>query len=319
MQNIWSSHAKPILALAPMAGYTDPAFRIMCLKHGADVVYTEMISAEGLARQNKKTLEMLKFLPGEKNVVVQLFGTNPASFAKATKYINQLPITGIDINLGCPAKKVYKTGAGAALMDNKKLAREIIKTVLTNTQLPVSIKIRSQVKNVNAVEFIKYIKDLPIAAVMIHGRSLKQMFNGEVNYKIIKQIKKLLSQVVVLANGGVFTPQDAQIILTKTGADGLGIARGAWGQPWIFSRCCHPDDSDHSRRRKDPVINWEFIKKQMLVHAKYFLAQQKVCGFEESLESLRKHLLHYVKGQKNASELRQKIIKVKKLSDLKKI
>ena len=175
-KNIWKIKKRPIIALAPMAGYTDPAFRVMCLKNGADIVYTEMISVEALWRKNKKTLAMLKLLPEEKNVVLQLFGSNPESFKKALRVIDELRnksgslrspslslgfgrdrLGGIDINFGCPAQKVFKTGSGASLMNNKKVAREIIKTVLENTDLPVSIKIRSQVKNTTAIEFIEYI------------------------------------------------------------------------------------------------------------------------------------------------------------------
>ena len=338
-KNIWQTTKHPILALAPMAGYTDPAFRVMCLKNGADIVYTEMISVEALWRKNKKTLAMLKLLPSEKNVILQLFGNKPESFEKALKIINssfcrpgesQDPETsktrfwiksgmtikklvGIDINFGCPAHKVFKTGAGAALMNNKKLAREIIKTVLENTNLPISIKIRSQVKNVSAIEFINYIKDLSISAVMIHGRSLKQGFAGEIDYEMIKNIKKLLPNIPVLTNGGIYTPADAKIMLTKTNADGLGIARGAWGRPWIFSQCCHPDDSDGSQRRRDPVANWKFVRKQMLAHAKLFLK------YNDNLIPLRKHLIHYTKGLKNASELRQKMIKVETIKELEKL
>jgi nifR3 family TIM-barrel protein len=323
-----STNKKTILALAPMAGYTDSAFRIMCLKNGADLVYTEMISAEGLARQNKKTLKMLEFLPGEKNVVVQLFGTNPEAFGKAAKYIDTLSKTtrslvrqladqdkllGIDINFGCPAKKVFHTGAGAALMNNKKLAREIVIAVLKNTKLPVSIKIRSQVKDTTAAEFIKYLKDLPIAMVMVHGRTLAQGFNGAINYEMIKKIKKLLPQTIVLGNGGINSPADAKIILTKTGCDGIGIGRGALGQPWIFSQVCHSDDSDGHRGRKNLVVDWKFIKKHILVHAQLFLKQN------DNLIPLRKHLVHYVKGLPRASELRQKLIQVETLKELEKI
>jgi nifR3 family TIM-barrel protein len=296
---------KPILALAPMAGYTDPAFRIICLKNGADLVYTEMISAEGLARQNKKTLKMLEFLPSEKNVTVQLFGTNPEAFAKATKYINQLlithyslPITGIDINFGCPAKKVFHTGAGAALMDNKKLAREIVKAVLKNTKLPVSIKIRAQVKNTTAEEFIEYLKDLPIAMVMVHGRTLAQGFAGEINYETIKNVKKLLPKAIVLGNGGINSAADIKNMLEKTGCDGVGLARGSVGNPWLFSLKEKP--------------KWPVIKKMMIEHAQLFLKQN------EDLVPLRKQLVHYVKGLAGASELRQKLIKIKTLKELKK-
>jgi len=311
--NSWKNLKKPILALAPMAGYTDPAFRIMCLKNGADIVYTEMISAEGLARQNKKTLKMLEFLPGEKNVVVQLFGTNPEAFGKAAEIINKMatgshrpvgarddikPIVGIDVNFGCPAKKVFHTGAGAALMDNKKLAREIVEEVLKNTKLPVSIKIRVRVKNTTAEEFIEYLKDLPIAMVMVHGRTLAQGFAGEINYEAIKNVKKLLPKAIVLGNGGINSPADIKNMLEKTGCDGIGLARGVVGNPWLFSLKEKPE--------------WPEIKKMMIEHAKLFLKQN------EDLVPLRKHFVQYVKGLAGASELRQKLIKVEKIEELKK-
>ncbi len=290
------------MALAPMAGYTDPAFRLICLENGADIVYTEMVSVEAIWRKNEKTLKMLEILPQEKNVILQLFGNKPESFEKALKIINKKyknNFSGIDINFGCPAHKVTKTGSGAALMDNKKLAREIIITTINNTNLPVSIKIRSQVKNTSAIEFIEYIKNLNISAVMIHGRSLKQGFAGEIDFEMIKNIKKLLPNIPVLANGGINTPADAKNILKKTNADGIGIARGAWGNPWIFSGLEKPDLKQ--------------IKKTAIQHTKYFLK------YNNNLITLRKHLLYYFKGQKNASELRQKIINIKNLDELKNI
>ena len=312
MKNIWSKTKKPIIALAPMAGYTDPAFRLICLKNNADIVYTEMVSVEAIWRKNKKTLRMLETLPQEKNVILQLFGNKPESFKKALKIINNKyknNFSGIDINFGCPAHKVTKTGSGAALMDNKKLAQEIIKTTTNNTNLPVSIKIRSQVKNTSAIEFIKYIKNLNISAVMIHGRSLKQGFSGSVDFKMIKEIKKLLPNIPVLANGGIYTPEDIKNILQKTNADGVGIARGAWGNPWIFSKKEKP--------------NFLEIKKAAIQHAKYFLKYNssfaKATADKQNLIPLRKQLLQYFKGQKNASQIRQKIIKIKNLEDLKKM
>jgi len=339
--NIWQSLEKPILALAPMAGYTDSAFRVMCLQGGADLVYTEMISAEALARENKKTLKMLEFLPEEKNVIVQLFGKNPEAFAKATKIINEKfchplekgdprlrgddnkKICGIDINLGCPAHKVFKTGAGAALMDNKELAREIIIAVLENTQLPVSIKIRSLVKNTTAIDFIKFIKDLPITAVMVHGRTLGQGMTGPIDFAMIKKVKQSLPDKIILANGGISTLTDAEIMLEKTGADGIGIGRGALGNPKMFSSLCHSRASGNLLDQCSVRVCWDprfrgddkkrMEEKIILHHAKLFLQQNN------NLIPLRKHLIHYFKGQKNASEIRQKIIKIKTMADLEKI
>jgi len=297
---------KPILALAPMAGYTDSAFRVICLENGADLVYTEMVSAEGLARQSKKTLRLLEFLPAEKNIVVQLFGKNPTAFEKAVKFLNHSKITGVDINLGCPAKKVFKTGAGAALMDNKYLARKIISTVLKNTTLPVSIKIRSQVKNTTAEEFINFVKDLDFKTVMVHGRTLNQGMSGAIDFEMIKKVKNLLPNKIVLGNGDINSPKDALVMLKKTGADGVGIGRGSFGKPWIFNEIKKNKPLTISAKNK-------ILTNTILHHAELFLQQN------ENLIPLRKHLIWYFKAQKNASQMRQAIIKVETLADLKSI
>jgi tRNA-dihydrouridine synthase B len=308
-KNFWLHLKKPILALAPMAGYTDAAFRLLCLENGADVVYTEMISAEALARQNKKTLKMLELLPGEKNVVIQLFGSRPDSFIQAVKIINKLlttsyslRITGIDINFGCPAKKITKNGAGSALMNELEKSYSIVKAVCENTTLPVSLKIRTQVKNISALQFINKVKDLPWTTVMIHGRSLNQGFVGEINYEIIKKIKQLVPKKIVLANGGVVDALSAQKTLAKTGADGLGLGRATLGQPWLFKTI-------KKSSAKTPAL--AELKKIILRHAELFLKSNS------NLIPLRKHLLHYFKGQKNASQMRQKIIRVTNLVELK--
>lgn len=295
---------EPILALAPMAGYTDSAFRLVCLENGADLVYTEMVSAEGLARQSKKTLHLLEFLPAEKNIVVQLFGKNPTAFEKAVKFLNHSKITGVDINLGCPAKKVFKTGAGAALMDNKYLAREIISTVLKNTTLPVSIKIRSQVKNTTAEKFINFVKDLDFKTVMVHGRTLNQGMSGAIDFEMIKKVKNLLPNKIVLGNGDIDSLEKAQEMLEKTKVDGIGIGRGSFGKPWIFNEIKKNKPLTTSAKNK-------ILINTILHHAELFLQQN------ESLIPLRKHLIWYFKAQKNASQVRQAIIKVKTLADLK--
>ncbi len=261
MNNFWTKLKKPIIALAPMAGYTDSAFRQICKKFGADVVYSELASVEALVHNPKKTLAMLKFDVSERPYVVQLFGSSPVHFTKAVKIIQKKILArrsggkpdGIDINFGCPVKKVQKQGAGAVLMDDLKLSKQVIKSVIENTNLPVSLKIRSKAKNIDALEFLKYMKDLKIAAVMIHGRTLAQGHSGPVDWQIIKSARKYFSGII-LANGGVgYAPfpnpspahssrekgvidyiDYADWFLEKTEADGVGIARGALGRPWIF-------------------------------------------------------------------------------------
>ena len=308
MRNFWLHIPKPIIALAPMAGYTDSAFRLICKNMGATIVYSEMISVDAICFNNQKTLNMLKHSSKEYPLIIQLFGSNPDKFTQATKIINKLlpqhKKIGLDINFGCPAHKVIKNGSGAALMNETTTAYQIIKNVCAHSNFPVSIKIRTQVKNTTAINFIKQIKNLPWSAIMIHGRTFKQGFSGPINLTTIKKIKQLLPNKIVLANGGINNLSTAQQTLKQTRVDGIGIARGAWGNPWLFKEI---------KQNKTIKPTWRHIKKIMIQHAKLFLKNNK------NLEPLRKHLIHYVKGQKNASELRQAIIKINTLQELKKV
>lgn len=324
-KNFWLSLRKPILALAPMAGITDPAYCTICRKNGADVVYTEMISADGLHYDSKKTLEMLKILPGEKPVVVQLFGKDPEKFAKASKIVTKLGYSGIDINFGCPAKKVASHGGGATLMRDLDLCYEIIKTVCNNTNLPVSIKVRKSINAssckvkklkvesnkevISSLDLIKKIKDLKVSAIMIHGRTYEQGFTGEIDYNYIKNIRKYFKGIII-ANGNINTPEQAKKTLELTCADGLGIARGIYGKPWIFSQI-----KDYLKINKYKEKTWNQIKKIALDHAKL---SYRVNG-DYGIIEMRKHLLFYTKNQDNAKEMRRELVNVKTLKDIEKI
>lgn len=312
MRNFWHQLPTPILALAPMAGYTDTAFRQICRQAGADVVYSEMISTDALCYYNAKTIKMLNHSSREYPIIFQLFGNSPAKFKQAVKIITQYfkqqlavqhNLIGIDINFGCPAHKITKNSAGAALMDEIDTATAIVETVCQNSPYPVSLKIRTQVKQINALTFIKKINHLPWSTIMIHGRSLQQGFNGPINYQLIKQIKQLLPEKIVLANGGVDSPSQAELSLKQTQADGLGIARGCLGNPWLFQ---------HIKNKKAAPTSWTERKKTILQHAQLFLQTNS------DLVPLRKHLVHYVKGLPQASQLRQKLITVSNLNELKK-
>lgn len=309
----WKNLKKPIYALAPMAGVTDSAFRQICKDFGADIVYSEMASATALVYNPKKTLEILKFSEKERPYVVQLFGSKPEHFAYAVQLIEKkVKPDGIDINFGCPVKKVLKQGAGAALMDNLKLAREVVKNVIDNTALPISLKLRSKASNVDALRFLDYMGGLDIKAMMIHGRTLAQGFTGEVDWKIIKKARNYFGGII-LANGGVNTAEDALELLKRTGADGVGIARGALGKPWIFeevrSKKLSPQMRDGEVRSKKEIF------RVALKHARL---AEKLKGREGIIE-MRKHLCWYVAGLPGASELRHKLVKVEKLEDVKKI
>lgn len=329
--NFWKKLKKPILALAPMAGITDSAFREICMKYGCDVAYSEMASVSALFFKPARTLELLKFGPSERPYVIQLFGKDPRHFAKAAQIISSGiascsgPATttipdGIDINFGCPAKKVFGHGSGCALMPQKELAREIISAVCDNTDLPVSIKIRAGIKNMTAIDFIEAVKDLPFTTVMIHGRTYEGGFSGTVNFEIIEQIKKIIPDKIVLANGGIHTAEDAKNILEKYPTiDGLGIARGAWGRPYIFNEI--KTLLSHNRRDAlqcvSTVDKYDFkkIKKIAIRHAQLLWKNKNQTGIFE----IRKHLSWYFKGFPNASELRQKLVQAKSVEEIKNI
>ncbi|MBU1036968.1 tRNA-dihydrouridine synthase [Patescibacteria group bacterium] len=313
MKDFWNNLPKPIIALAPMAGINNIAFRIICKKQGADVVYSEMISADGLYYQGKKTLTLLKISAEEKPVVIQLFGKDPAKFPQAVKVAEKLGASGIDINFGCPAKRVISHGGGINLMRDLNLCHKIVKAALDNTELPVSVKLRSSIniqgKKITALDFLKKISDLPISAVMIHGRSYEQGFLGEINYKIIKDARKYFKGII-LANGGITTPEKAFKALKEAKADGLGLARGTYGRPWLFQQI-----KDYLQTKKFTEPSWPQKKKIILKQAELALKHQKQHGLIE----LRKHLLWYVKCLPYATDLRKELVKVKTIQDIKKI
>jgi nifR3 family TIM-barrel protein len=311
-KNFWLKLNRPILALAPMAGITDSAFRQICRKYGADVVYSEMASASALFFRSKKTLDLIRFKKKERPYVVQLFGKDPKHFARAAEIISEkIKPDGIDINFGCPAKKVFGHGSGCALMPQKELARQIIKAVLNNTNLPVSLKIRAGVKNNSAIDFIQNIKNLPFSAVMVHGRTYEEGFRGIVDFKIAEKIKKLIPNKIVLGNGGIETPEDTVKILRKYPLlDGLGIARGAWGKPHIFTQ-----SKTLLKFGKYAAYDFKNIKTIMLQHAELIWKDKKNLGMFE----IRKHLAWYVKGFPGAVKLRCQLVQAKSVIEIKKI
>lgn len=313
MENFWQKIEKPIIALAPMAGITDAPFRQICKSFGADAVYSEMASASAIFYNKKKTIGITRFnSQKESPYIVQLFGDKPEHFKFAAKIIvKQIRPDGIDINFGCPARKVIACGSGAVLMNNLKLARKIIEAVFEGAsgKIPVSIKIRAGVKDIKADEFVARIKDLPIAAIMIHGRTLEQLFSGPIDYEMIKKVKKEAGKnIIVLANGGILKPEDARIMLERTGADGIGLAQGVLGKPWLFKQV-----KDYLATGAYKDLDFSEIKKVAIRHAEMMLKKEGKQGIIE----MRKHLAWYFKGFAGASDLRQKLVRVKTIKEIK--
>lgn len=307
--NFWQKIKRPILALAPMAGFNNSVFRQLAKQAGADIVYSQMASATAIFyNQNEanKTLKLIKKNRAEKNYVVQLFGAKPDHFALAAKIVStKIKPAGLDINFGCPVAKVIKQGAGVDLMSKPKLARQIVQAVLANTNLPVSIKIRAGLGQIDAYQFIDQLKDLEIAALMMHGRTFAQGFSGPINYSLYLKIRKIFSGLI-LANGGINDLKTAKQVLKKTKADGLGLARGVLARPWLFQEIKDDQEIDLSQKQLFALIN----QHSKLVEKKFG---------PTGIIALRQHLSGYLQGQPRASYFRNKLVKAKTALEIKEI
>jgi len=233
---IKSLHLESPLILAPLAGYTDLAFRLLCRQFGAGLCYTEMISCHGLVYQKEKTQLLTRTVPEERPVALQLFGADPIIMGEAAALVSDMPVDIIDINMGCPVRKVTKKGAGAALMKDAYLAATIISEVCNNTNLPVTVKIRTgwNHDSIVAPDFAKMAEDNGASAIAVHGRTWSQGFVGQVDWQTIARVKNNVA-IPVIGNGDVNTYQEALQFMDNTGCDGIMIGRAALGNPWVFS------------------------------------------------------------------------------------
>lgn len=303
MDSFWSKLPKPLLVLAPLAGATDSAFRQICRGFGAQVVVSEMASVAALAHDQRKTLAMLAFQPIERPYVVQLFGADPDQFAAAAQLItDKIRPDGLDINFGCPVAKVIKQGAGAALGSDLPRARAVVKAVLANTDLPVSIKLRAFNKGITAAQFTANLVDLPIAAVAVHGRSLAAVFSGPADPLAIAACRPHVSGQL-LANGGVVDLASAKIMLEASQADGLMIGQGALNRPWLFQEI---------QQHKTIDLSWPEVAQLMIKHAQLVIDSKG----EHGLLEFRKFLTWYVKGYPQAKKIRQQLVTITTMADL---
>jgi len=299
------------LALAPMAGVTDLAFRTICREHGAGLTYTEMVSAKALVYQDRKTRSLLEIGENEHPVGAQIFGSDVECMADAAA--KALEISGadfIDINMGCPVGKVVKSGDGCALMKEPEKAAKIIEAVVKAIKTPVTIKIRKgwDKGNVNAVEFAKMAEEAGVSAIGVHGRTRTQMYSGKADWDIIREVKKAV-KVPVLANGDIFSAEDAARILKYTGADIAMIARGAMGDPWIFEQA-----TEHLTGKEIPKL--PPIGKRAETALRQFELATEHKGEKIACLEARKHYAWYLRGVPHSGYFKEKISKAATMDDL---
>jgi nifR3 family TIM-barrel protein len=339
--NIGKVKIEGFTALGPMAGVTDPPFRLLCKEQGVSLLYTEMVSAKGIHYNNKNTKDLLFTEPEESPVALQLFGSEPEIMAETAKRIEELPFDILDINMGCPVPKIVNNGEGSALMKDPALIGRIVEAVSKATVKPVTVKLRKgfAADIENAAECAYIAQESGAVAVAVHGRTREQYYSGKADWDCIKRVKERVS-VPVIGNGDVRSFEDAAKMLYLTGCDMVMIGRGAEGNPWVFAEinafaeCFESTDAVREAGRRlaageslgsiigrDPneiyrKPSWETVRTMIMRHAKELC---KFKGEDRAIPEMRRHVCSYTAGFPGSAKLRAKVSCVTTLSELNEI
>ncbi len=298
------------LILAPMAGVTDLPFRLLCKEQGAGLICTEMISAKAIHFKNKNTESLMEIDERERPVSLQLFGSDPDLMADIAAQIEHRNFDILDINMGCPVPKVVNNGEGSALMKNPRLIHEIIRKVSGAIKKPVTVKFRKGFTEdcVNAVEIARIAQDAGAAAVAVHGRTREQYYSGKADWDIIRQVKEAVS-IPVIGNGDVDSPEKAKQMQQETGCDGIMIGRAVRGNPWLFSRILHYQETGEIL----PKPELKEVKEMMLRHARLQLEYK---GEYTGMREMRKHVAWYTAGMPHSAAVRRLVNEVESYEQL---
>jgi len=277
-------------------------FRLLCQKYGAGITYTQQISAIALLRENEKALKLIRRAKEEKIVGLQLFGRNPENLLKAAKkYGGEFEI--IDLNFGCPSRKVVEQGYGSALLREKGRIKKIVNTLSKGLDKVVTVKMRSGFKKVEAVELVKVIEKAGAAAITIHARTQKQGYSGKADWEIIRKVKESV-KIPIIGNGDVVDEESAEKMLKETGCDYVMIARGAMKNPFLFKRINHYLETGEKLKQKSKV---ELFEEYYKLCEEYRLI---------SISNLRQMACYFTQGMDNSAELRDKIQKSKSVEEI---
>ncbi len=298
------------LILAPMAGVTDQPFRKLCREQGCGLLYTEMVSAKAILYHNRNTQKLLEVDPAERPIAVQLFGSDPEIVSEMAAQISEGPYDIIDFNMGCPVPKVVNNGEGSALMKNPRLAEQILSALVRKVKKPVTVKIRKgfDEDQANAAEIARIAEYCGVAAVAVHGRTRQQFYSGKADWDIIRQVKEAV-RIPVIGNGDIFTPEHAAQMLKETGCDGLMLARGAQGNPWLFARIQHYLLTGEML----PGPDRREISRMILRHARM---QTEWKGELLGMKEMRKHIAWYTAGLPHSATVRRMCNTIESLADL---
>ncbi len=305
--------AEPAVALAPMAGVTDLPFRLLAKEMGCSLLYSEMVSYQGLLHNNCHTLDMLRIDERERPLAMQIFGAEPAGMAAAARIVARAGADIVDINMGCPTPKIVKNGEGCALMRRPELAYEIMAAVAAAVAVPVTVKIRKgwDAASVNAVEIAALAEKAGVAAIAVHGRTREQFYTGTADWDIIRSVKERVG-IPVIGNGDVHTPQDAARLLAYTGCDAVMVGRAAQGNPWLFRQITRYLGSGQLPPPPSVAERLEVLGRHLAM-----LIEHK--GERTAVREMRRHAAWYTKGLRHAAEIRLRLNQAESCEDFDRI